>query len=570
MKEFIKKICAIITEQTGIDIGFNRYHILNYYIENRLKKLELRNVYDFINLLFDKTNGELDKLIETITVNETFFFRHYEQFLLFKDLLLEQAKAKPFETIKIWSAGCSMGAEPYSIAIIAKEIKDLYGINIKILATDIDKEVLEIAKSGIFSERAVSAEMPGFYKNLYFTPTNCNNYKIKNEIAGSVNFMQHNLWKDVMPDNMDYIFCRNVLFYFRDSKQIKSQLKLYNSLKNGGHLFLSPTESLMDFSEYFIETKSKTGIKSYKKWTTDRRINEKKEELPNFIIEQRRPIENYPLPKIFVGQNNTIFINGIIKNKERINLLAEELYFALGKISSCSPTCNGTVYFSLNFDAVRWLSNDSIKRIKDIISSVKLKNMKLENIICANPKLNEWLNVSGLYSFSIQRSCSVSKKNENFKQVKQPVLKNNDKIEFFLNKSGGQSETEQQSEKHLKKKYQPQRELNENNESNKIAMSYSSQNIKNGQKLRIKYITMEKDCDVEQYKIDLLESLVSNKEIEIDLTELVEINPKFFLVQKRFLNVLNDNHKILFKIGRNQDLLNWIKSSNMESKFYKI
>ena len=80
---------------------------------------------------------------------------------------------------------------------------------------------------------------------------------------------------------------------------------------------------------------------------------------------------------------------------------------------------------------------------------------------------------------------------------------------------------------------------------------------------------MINDKEVEHYKNALLESLSSNKELEIDLTELTEINPKFFTVLKRFLNVMTEDHKILFKVGKNAELLNWLKNNNVDCRFYK-
>ncbi|HPG30101.1 MAG TPA: protein-glutamate O-methyltransferase CheR [bacterium] len=574
MNEFIKKISDIITEQTGIDIGFNRYHILNYYLQNRLKNLRLKNDRDFIHLLLDKTTGELNKLIGTITVNETFFFRHYDQFILFRDLLTEQAKNKPFEPIYIWSAGCASGAEPYSIAIIAKEIKDLYGADIKILATDIDEEALENAKSGIFSERAITAEMPEYFRILYFNKLKFNDYEIKAEAAKLVSFMHHNIWKDVMPSNMDYIFCRNVLFYFKESIQTKSQLKLYNSLKPGGHLFLSPAESLLDYSEYFIEIRSEAGIKCYKKWTTDRRINENKNELPRSVIDQRKPLDSYPPPKVSLNGNNTIIVKGIIKNKARINILAEELFFALGQISASSEK-GEDLFYNLNFNEVRWLSNDAIKRIKGIINSVKSKKLKLNNLICSNQKLNEWLNISGVSALAFQRNSENYIKAEPEKNFNPIIIKPIDAIFPYVEQ----------------KKESPKPNFNVNNsftdfqKENTIAQEKSvykndyfstgvffnkqPETIKPNGKFKVKYVSMSKDNEVEHYKNALLESLSSNKELEIDLTELTEINPKFFIVLKRFLNVMTEDHKILFKVGKNAELLNWLKINNVDCRFYK-
>ena len=120
--------------------------------------------------------------------------------------------------------------------------------NIKIIATDIDKQVLEKAKAGLYNEKSL-AGLPKDLKDKYFTKIGLSNYQISEDIKKCVDFKQHNLLRDAYPDNVDLIVCRNVLIYFTDEAKDEIYRKFNKSLKSGGYLFVGSTEQIINYKD---------------------------------------------------------------------------------------------------------------------------------------------------------------------------------------------------------------------------------------------------------------------------------------------------------------------------------
>ena len=154
--------------------------------------------------------------------------------------------------LKIWSAACSTGDEPYSLAMAFS--KHLPLSNIKILATDIDKKVIEHAQVGLYNEKSI-AGVPDDLKRKYFTKIG-NSYKIADEIKKCVTFKEHNLLKDPYPKDFDLILCRNVVIYFTDEAKDMIYKNFYNSLKNHGVLFIGSTEQITNYKDIGFERMS--------------------------------------------------------------------------------------------------------------------------------------------------------------------------------------------------------------------------------------------------------------------------------------------------------------------------
>ena len=157
-----------------------------------------------------------------------------------KDIAI--AERKP---IKIWSAACSTGDEPYSLAMAFSKHVSLS--DIKILATDIDKQVIEHAKVGLYSEKSI-AGVPADLKKKYFTQIG-NSYQISDDIKKCVTFKEHNLLKDVYPKDYDLILCRNVVIYFTDEAKDMIYKNFYGSLKSKGVLFIGSTEQISNYKD---------------------------------------------------------------------------------------------------------------------------------------------------------------------------------------------------------------------------------------------------------------------------------------------------------------------------------
>ncbi len=252
-------------------------------------------IYDMVsNKLSHK---ELEDLVICITIGETYFFRDKKLFQIVREKILQNiiiSRKNTSKTLKIWSAGCSTGEEAYSIAILIKElIPDYEDWNIKIIATDINENFLNRAKNGIYGEWSFRGLNESF-KKKYFDRINNNQYKIKDSISKLVEFHNLNLVSDIyllnnkIINNIDIIFCRNVLIYFNKYRAQKIINHFYKSLINEGWLIVAPAENLYINSTCFIPVNINDTFLYNKNTSIDKveKVIYKKDILENSLIEQ--------------------------------------------------------------------------------------------------------------------------------------------------------------------------------------------------------------------------------------------------------------------------------------------
>ncbi|MBE6052836.1 MAG: protein-glutamate O-methyltransferase CheR [Clostridium sartagoforme] len=199
-------------------------------------------------LMVDKEQRE--RFLDFVTINVTEFFRNPELFFELQDVIRDYSKDK--NKLKIWSAACSMGCEPYSVAMLINEISE--NLKADILATDIDTNILKKAQAGKY----ISAEMKNVsdtFKSKYFNKLN-DNYIINNKIKSMVTFKKHDLILDNYDKDFDLIICRNVIIYFKSDVKKEIFKKFSNSLKKGGILFVGATESIYNYKEFNLEKMS--------------------------------------------------------------------------------------------------------------------------------------------------------------------------------------------------------------------------------------------------------------------------------------------------------------------------
>jgi len=249
--ELYHKFVRLIYQKTGLYYEANK----KYYVQKRLEKqmerlgLDSFNAY-YLLLRFSDSAAEFERLINDLTVNETYFFRDFPQLRNFAEDVLQQVVRKKQKNndykIKIWSAACSTGEEPYTLAIILHEMLDEpEKWDVHILASDINTDVLRSAKIGLYDYRSVR-DVPPEYLEKYFSLQG-NKYSINAAIKRRVNFRQINLMDSKAVSEVtgcDFIFCRNVLIYFDDRSRKKVLDDLYHSLNPGGFLFLGHSESV--------------------------------------------------------------------------------------------------------------------------------------------------------------------------------------------------------------------------------------------------------------------------------------------------------------------------------------
>ncbi|AEC52047.1 chemotaxis protein methyltransferase [Pyrococcus sp. NA2] len=219
-------------------------------IRARMRKLGISNYMEYYKFL--KANkDEFEELLFTIAINVTEFFRDPIVWKTFQNKILPQLvefkKKKGMRSLKIWSAACSTGQEPYSIAMTLYEVlgNDLGGFRVSILATDIDKEALQIAMKGEYPAEIVEKQVPRHMIFKYFEKISEERYKIKPHVRRLVTFKWFNLLSSIYPKGFDVIFIRNVLIYMSKEAQEEIFKKLYNSLEDHGYLILGKTETIL-------------------------------------------------------------------------------------------------------------------------------------------------------------------------------------------------------------------------------------------------------------------------------------------------------------------------------------
>ncbi|MBI9080174.1 MAG: protein-glutamate O-methyltransferase CheR [Pseudodesulfovibrio sp.] len=248
-----------IYAQCGIYIADNRKYLLENRLGNRLKKLHLKNFDEYYNFLrFDVARpSEMKKLFEVITTNETSFYRNPPQLQVFQDKVLvevlQQCRKKD-KKIRIWSAGCSTGEEPYTISMIIHEMlkSEIANWDIKITANDLSERVLESARKGVYNDYTLRSTPKPIAERYFHMDDGTNT--INSEVKKLVSFGQINL-KDRMQvkrvERSQIVFCRNVIIYFDDAMKKQVISSYYDNLLPGGYLIIGHSESLHNITRAF-------------------------------------------------------------------------------------------------------------------------------------------------------------------------------------------------------------------------------------------------------------------------------------------------------------------------------
>jgi len=247
--ELFDKYVKLVYKKTGIYYENNKKYFVQKRLEKRAEIVQAQDLSDYYSLLkFSEDSSEFDQLINELTVNETYFFRDFPQLRNFAEDVLPfyvQNRAKG-KRLKIWSAACSSGEEPYTLSIILLEmLENPEEWDIQIIASDINTEVLQSAKIGLYDSRSIR-DVPPEYLEKYFIRRQ-DKYLINLAARKNVTFMKLNLMNDAdmsLITGCDFIFCRNCLIYFDDHSRRSVLAKFYDSLNPGGFVFLGHSESV--------------------------------------------------------------------------------------------------------------------------------------------------------------------------------------------------------------------------------------------------------------------------------------------------------------------------------------
>src|SRR5215469_6368508 len=269
----LKLLQALVYQECGMHFDERRTAFLQDRLLRRLRACQVDSFYGYYRLLIsDNGKEELSKLVENLTVNETSFFRNKAQLELFQrdtleELLHHKQERRDF-SIRIWSAGCSTGQEPYTLAMLIADTLAYYYLRnplpfeaplpkplipnpwkVEILASDISYSVLRAAQHGSYSDHQMST-VDYSYRLRYFDRMG-DRYVVKKSVKELVHFDFHNLKTEYLPQRNDIIFCRNVMMYFDEAEQKRLVEKFYRCLIPNGYLFVGHAESLLGLTDKF-------------------------------------------------------------------------------------------------------------------------------------------------------------------------------------------------------------------------------------------------------------------------------------------------------------------------------
>jgi len=236
----------MIEERTGIHFDASRERFFSTRVREHMKARGYVHGTELLRAM-RKTNVEYEAVLERLLTQETSFFRYPAVYEAFEKRVLPEFHVKKFwndpRTLRVWSAGCATGEEPYSIAItIADSLSFADAWNVEILASDIGRQSLKHAERGVYGGRSISG-VTRKQLEAHFTPVE-GGHQIKSRIRKMVSFTQMNLASPVYVGRMDLIFCMNVLIYFTEERRRTVVQRFYDALEPGGYLFLGHSESI--------------------------------------------------------------------------------------------------------------------------------------------------------------------------------------------------------------------------------------------------------------------------------------------------------------------------------------
>ena len=254
--EEVQRFCEFLYRRTGMSFTQGKRYFIDRRLEDRIAATGSSSFQAYFSLLRADADHEIEHLINSFTVNETYFYREDHQLRCMTSSMLGGIAAikPPGGTIRIWSIPCSTGEEPYSIALwLMENWPEVDNYNIEIVGSDIDTRALKAAAEGIYGDRALM-RLSRDIVTRYFKPVADGNHQIDEGLRGSIEFTRANLIdaQDMARyRDFDLIFCRNVLIYFDDASRRQAAENLYDCLRPGGYICLGHSESMSRISPLF-------------------------------------------------------------------------------------------------------------------------------------------------------------------------------------------------------------------------------------------------------------------------------------------------------------------------------
>ncbi|MEY4588449.1 MAG: hypothetical protein RL497_525 [Pseudomonadota bacterium] len=252
-----EEFCVFLQGSCGIELGQNKQYLVATRMRRIMVGLQISKLAQLTDLIKKSEQRLLrQSVIDAMTTNETFWFRDNYPFEYFGTKLLSLFQSeKPGSSIKVWSAACSFGQEPYSLSMVTEEFNRKPGtrpLTVDILATDLSSAVLDHARAGIYDRISIARGLAAERKTQFFEQIDEDNWRIKGLIKNRVQFRPVNLQDSFLSlGKFDVIFCRNVLIYFSQDLKADILRKLHGQLQRGGYLFLGSSEGLTGVAELF-------------------------------------------------------------------------------------------------------------------------------------------------------------------------------------------------------------------------------------------------------------------------------------------------------------------------------
>lgn len=397
-EEQTDKFCELIYDEVGLVLDKSRYrNRIKWKITQRMKKLDIVGCDDYYDYLWfsEKGSSELKTLVNSCVVNETLFFRYHEQLKLVQRKILREliSRRRNAEVgpLRIFSAGCSTGAEPYSVAIAYLEVCKKYSLDkddpgIEIIGVDISTKALKEAQEGLYNARVVE-NAPDYIVDKYFNKIE-EGYQLADVVKKLVNFRYLNLTDSMPPRGLDLLFCRNVLIYFDEPVREKVFYNFHKALKDEAFLVLGPSEAIVPYSEYFQSYISSTQI--YQKWTTDRRIPSvwgMKTKQQKKLFSKRKSVYKKPLPVITSDEDSDEEIQKI----KISGIAAENVPYKGFKELLMKKFIPGQKKYLIDLSKLKYMANAHLRQLILILKEeIKENEVEVVKIITKDKRLQKY------------------------------------------------------------------------------------------------------------------------------------------------------------------------------------
>lgn len=232
---------SVIYKMTEIDLNLYKERQMKRRIDTLIARKGYSGYYEFIKGM-EQDDDLLRAFVCYLTINVSQFYRNPAQWETLEHEIISDIIRNGGKKIRIWSAACSTGDEPYTLAMMF--LKYLPAERLEIIATDLDENVMEFAKEGVYPEKSL-VDLPKEYLDQYFKEVSSGYFAISNDIKKLVTFRKHNLLKDEYFKDIDFIVCRNVVIYFTEEAKVDVYKKFFKSLTKKGVLFIGSTEQIL-------------------------------------------------------------------------------------------------------------------------------------------------------------------------------------------------------------------------------------------------------------------------------------------------------------------------------------